>query len=431
MFSISASVFQKELDNLYFPTQFSKNIAEGNAHHLCHLNSDFYFESVHKHRLPQLYAVVNRVHKILMLNDILPEKISFLAGDSHNGGKRPFLIETAKEKKVIKFADPRPYLLLREILLRLSSDLDIDLTPPNIHSDENNEWYIIPFIDNNSPLEKSVLKKGMFALGALTAVAFCIGMVDIHVENLVMDGNKPIIIDPECIFYHFGNYNTSERLLNTGLVGHNQHLSAMRGGDTENVPIFEFDPFIDQEGQLNYRKPIYDFSNRFTDINGKKVDPKLFRNDVVKGYKVAFNWFCHNLNLIQQIVNTYVADDFRIRVLARKTRHYSSVIHMLNMPIEQGYTAWETNILSRFMESGSLLDHISPTLLSTEIYDLKKRDIPYFWANAGQHFVFHSKGVMQKLPKNKTPIQLITEDFSKLREHNIDEQIKTLDEFLT
>ena len=161
----------------------------------------------------------------------MPMKFRALSGDSHDGGRRPLLLETAKGRWVLKFADPRPHHLLAAVLGELSQTLGTDLRPPAIIADSTHQWHLMPYLESDGGGDHEV-EPFMFSLGALTAVAYVLAMVDLHLENVVVADGRPVIVDPECILYNFPTESRRDRLISTGLLSKDPSLSAMRGGDT-------------------------------------------------------------------------------------------------------------------------------------------------------------------------------------------------------
>lgn len=362
----------------------------------------------------------------------IPYEIQVLAGDSHNGGLRPLRVKREDGTSVVlKLVDPRPYHVTASTLGVLSSALSVDLVPPNLFSDANNRWYFVEYLEDGTLDEVVDVASFMFRMGALTAVAFALGFVDLHLENIIASGAKPIIIDPECIFYNFdGDGSISERLLSTGLLSHNVHMSALRGGVSRNVPLLDFSMHVAQDGVIRYRKPVRPHRNKVQLRNGDQADPADFRHDVLSGYRAANSWFVKNYEKVCEIIEEHVADDFRIRYLARKTRHYSSVIHMLNLPVK-GYADWTELVFTRFRNSGHFPSEMSASFVNAEIDDLRNRDIPYFWVHAGEDgAVLHRTGSVHQLRLRRTPKAQAIQDIQMLRVLDLDEQISVLDDFL-
>lgn len=225
---------------------------------------------------------------------------------------------------VLKFADPRPYCLLADVLGELSVGIGVDLRPPTVIADSECRWYFMPYLE---PEETGVhdVDSFMFAMGSLTAVAFCLRMVDLHLENLLVFQGKPIIVDPECILYHFDTNGTRDRLLSTGLLSHNPGLSALRGGDLSKQPIIQIGLWEGSDGVLDYRKPATPFHNRLRAANGDLADPSEHRQSLLDGFTVAFQWFLRSVDLVSDIVLLHVVDNFRIRL-------YITAIHIAQSP---------------------------------------------------------------------------------------------------
>jgi lantibiotic modifying enzyme len=366
----------------------------------------------------------------------LPLVFKALAGDSHNGGLRPLLImKNGKSAVVLKFADPRPYQVMAEILQALSRAIGLDLVPPSIFLDQKNRWYFIEYLEernNEENISQTHIDTFMFGMGAMTAVAFSLGFVDLHLENIIAVGNKPIIIDPECIFYNFdGDTVISEKLLSTGLLSHNIHMSSLRGGGTDEVPLHDFSMYMAKDGVLRYRKPVRPHRNRIRQADGSFADPANYQHHVISGYCAAYKWFIKNADAVCSSIEKYVEDDFRIRFLARKTRHYASVIYMLNLPNAENYRGWVDQIFKRFRESGYFPSSMPEAFIAAELRDLENRDIPYFWVTAGgKGSIEHRTGIVHQLDIGKSPRERATYDIQMLHTLDLNEQVSVLEGFL-
>lgn len=358
-----------------------------------------------------------------------PIAFQSLAGDSHNGGCRPILIKSLDEEQLVfKPSDPRPHMILAEILKEISANFSVDLTAPKIYPDANNRWYFIDYLVDK---EEEDVASFMEKMGMLTAVAFALGFVDLHLENLIVSGTKPVIIDPECMFYPFAELETaSDRLLSTGLLSRNAHLSSLRGGQTQAVPMHEFTMYLASDGVIRYRKPFQPHRNRIRASDGSYADPSDYKSEFISGYRTAHQWFVDNRNNVCDLINAQVRDDFRIRYLVRKTRHYASVIYMLNLPIEQ-HANWEDRVIEHFRDSGHFCQGISKSLLSAEIRDLQNRDIPYFWMTAGERgAIHHQSGLVHQFGFKASLREKATQHIQSLGSQSLEEQLRTIDDFL-
>lgn len=330
-------------------------------------------------------------------NSEAPLVFQSLAGDSHNGGKRPLLFQFKNQPMVLKFADPRPHQLLGDVLKALSTGIGVDLVAPSIKADRRNQWYLMPFLNSRKSKSNIEADQFTFALGALTAVAYSLRMVDLHLENILVSDGKPIIIDPECILYNFIPDAPNDRLLSTGLLSHNPALSAIRGGDLSKQKVVQIDAYIRKDGVLDYNKPVDSFHNRLQGRSGQLVDPSVHRKSLIGGFINSYQWMMSHKGEMKDIICHWVQDDFRIRYLARKTKLYTATIHMLNLPVSCAYEQWREAVLSQYLEAGHFPEKLSDAMIKAEINDLDARDVPYFWVNAGEPAIYHNSGPCQEI----------------------------------
>lgn len=397
------------------------------------LDSDQSLSSVVSHRSTLLKTFLSNASAIIgtHAHDASPQAVRFtaLAGDSHNGGQRPLLFHLPDRAMVLKFADPRPYLLLAQLLGQLSSATGVDVVPPPIITDAANGWYMVPYIERRPSVFYNV-DQFMFSMGVLTALAYCLRMSDLHFENVIADGAKPTIIDPECIFCELASGSPAKRLRETGLVSSNALFSGLRGGDVDNVPMFNLDLARNGDGVLDYRKPTSGFRNKIRKpATLDLADPADHRDTVIAGYSLAYRWFVRNKDLICDIIGDLVDDDFRIRFLYRNTRHYAAMVHILNLPCLYGRDIWRAGLFERFRTSASFAPRPSRKAVTAEWNDLQARDIPYFWVQAGDTAIRHKSGIVQRLARQESPRVRAINDIRALSCDDLDEQLAVLNEF--
>ncbi|MGE8453603.1 MAG: DUF4135 domain-containing protein, partial [Pseudomonadales bacterium] len=110
----------------------------------------------------------------------------FLSAEPHIQGERPVVIFLAESQYVIKFRDPRPYLVLQYVLGDLESSIDLKLKPPKIYFNSSFDWYAMPYLESGEPARDLLDEEVFFyRLGAITAVAYFLQMTDIDSDNLI------------------------------------------------------------------------------------------------------------------------------------------------------------------------------------------------------------------------------------------------------
>lgn len=342
-----------------------------------------------------------------------PTTLRSLTGDTHNGSRRPIELSVCGKRMVLKFADPRPHILLRRILVEFSRTKGVDLVPPATLQDETNRWYLMDYCcPDNAPHPSP--DEFMFNLGALTSVAFCLRIVDLHPENIVVSGGRPIIVDPECLAYVFGSDDCRQRLYDTRLLHDAPSASGLRGGIRAYPAATCFGIQECADGRLAYRRPAHPTHNHILDQEGFPIDPSTYSDTFIAGYEDGFSWFVNHAGIVAEIIDAEMADDFRIRYLVRDTAQYLTVLHMLNLPTSCSYPEWRDCVYRRFQWSPHFPSTLDPRTLDAEIFDLDNRDVPYFWVNAGERVVRHRSGITQVLPLKRCPRDQVRDDIRAL-----------------
>jgi hypothetical protein len=324
-------------------------------------------------------------------------RISSLGGDTHNGARRPLLLHL-DPPLVLKFADPRPHLLLAELLRNLGKDLGIALNHPDVRPFHDYSCYLIRYFERYAAPSYDI-DQYMFASGILIAVAYHLQFTDLHMENIVVADGIPVILDPECIFQCFQKESPEQRLLNTGLISRFVPMSAMRGGDATRHRYFTLRSHRKPNGTVGERMPVTDFRNRIREPSSQYLaDPADYRAIVLAGFDLAFRWFGKHHEIVADIIASYMVDDFRIRFLYRPTRIYSHMIHRLNCSRPFDRIEYQKELYNRLKSEDRFVAKIGTATHNAEWQDLIARDIPYFWVNAFEPAIFHRTGTVQRLP---------------------------------
>jgi lantibiotic modifying enzyme len=319
--------------------------------------------------------------------------IKELASDTHNGGRCPLLLNTPRGKFVLKFADPRTYLLLADIAAYIEKITGFSLSMPSVEACdlEKYAWYIIPYIPEWGANKQSDVAAFMESSGALVALAFMLRIVDIHLENVLVWNGYPIIIDPECILYPLDELLQEDRLLSTGLLCENMNLSALRGNT---LPLLSLGHHVDKRGILHYRRPTTGLNHRLHNKScGSYVEPADYSTTILAAFETTYKVFISHAEELSNRITHFVKDDFRIRCLIRKTQHYAMAIEMLNLPQTHSDNTHYDLVLDRFRKSGSLCP-MTESIFLAEKSDLNLGDIPYFWYRAGDTAIHHHTGIV-------------------------------------
>ncbi|WP_166360197.1 DUF4135 domain-containing protein [Pseudomonas akapageensis] len=340
------------------------------------------------------------------LSDILHSKrknekyqISFLNGDSHNGGQRPVILKNSNERVVLKLTDPRASLLYNHCLDYIHQALEFPAPALNIEHDDLLSYQITPYLENTKVACKKKIENYGYSLGIHLCLSYFLQITDLHFENVLADDGHPYIIDTECMFYHFYGAMSSSafRLLNTGLVAPKRSLSGIKGGDAE---VSNLELHLDKNKNIKYIQKNLVFDNRIKNPKGEIIEIEMYKKHILSGFAATYKLIAdHKLSIIQS-ANPAIISKLKTRLLIRTTAHYKTVIDRIYTPNQTlKFEDYAESTLSSFCRSGSLISNIDDALIEKEINDIIHADIPFFWACPSGRKIMHRSGIAMVSPE--------------------------------
>jgi lantibiotic modifying enzyme len=149
---------------------------------------------------------------------------------------------------------------------------------------------------------------------------------------------------------------------------------------------------------------------------------------VINGFTSLYWFIKDNSEELIRIIHAQIADDFRVRFLVRKTKHYIAVMEMINLP-QVDFKKHLSTIHTKFSNSGSFHE-VSSELLAAEWADMLDGDVPYFWVRAGDTSIYNRSGVIERNALQYKVIDKIDTLFSSMNQVNFELELEILSEFL-
>lgn len=356
-------------------------------------------------------------------------KITSLARDTHNGGKRPVLIEDVGLTVIAKSTDPTASLIYDSILALLNESCSLDLVRSPVIARCDDTRYFVNQILPSPPLMTAREKREFCTdLGYLLGVSYCLRMVDLHFENVLVSDKRPVVVDPECILYDYDLHGESDRLVCTGIVGPVPQLTAMLGGMSA---LYSWLPHLSETDTLLFRKQTQNFGNRATIPNGEFFNPLGFRRSIKEAFRSCCNWFEANREMVVAAITPSLVSGSRMRHLVRKTRQYSVAMHATNLPIARGYKAWIEHIEGKFANSGGFVRNISERLVACELEEMRRGDVPYFWTDPRGGGIWLGAEYLQKSEPDGALCDRLYDIVGPPCTQEFGEDLVRLDEFLS
>lgn len=278
-------------------------------------------------------------------------------------------------------------------------------------------------------------------LGGLLAVLHSLCGLDFHYENIVANGEHPVIVDLETIFHQktdimldqtaevTANYRIVHSVLGMGLlptlvtttpdkVGFD--IGGMSAVEQETpIPVLR----VENEGTDEMRyvrkkdRSVVD-GNNIPKLNGKPAHVADYVEELLEGFSEAFTLVMkHKKELLDDHGPIASFEQDSIRKLVRVTQYYADFLMESQHP----------DYLRDALDSEQLLDRLwftilDPRQIAFEKRDLIEGDFPYFTTMPGTRDLFASKG--ERIPNyfQQSGLDVVRERISQLSDAYIKEQ---------
>jgi type 2 lantibiotic biosynthesis protein LanM len=231
--------------------------------------------------------------------------------------------------------------------------------------------------------------------GKLLALVYALRGTDCHQENVIVDGDSPVLIDSEMLLQpsSHGLYSIHNMLIFSHQADHSVLSTALLPQWLRHPltgEAFTVSAFANQE--IKQTKPSWKRVNtdemhcklddsqvpvgtHLVRLNGELIDSSNYLNEIVQGFEELYPFLEKNPSLFSRFKG------LKSRYIHRETMAYAKVLQnsLLTKALRSTEERdQELNILSRAftLEEGS---DKSLAILSSELSALKRLDIPYFF----------------------------------------------------
>ncbi|MGC4808932.1 type 2 lanthipeptide synthetase LanM family protein [Micromonospora sp. DT228] len=353
------------------------------------------------------------------LDDLV--EIQMGAGDTHRGGRSVAILTFTGGAKVVY----KPRVLAVESHFYELIDVlnEKGLTHPlrrlRILNRDDYGW--VEFVRGEGCSDEEGLRHFFWRQGAYLSLLYLLRGSDIHLENVIAAGEQPVIVDLEALFQQprptlpdqvTGIPEEAARLveesvLAIGLLPQrllrqegddlvSTELSGMTGGAGELTPMRVprwHDVGTDQMRRTRDRAAIVEALNRPT-LGGATVDPARYRDELVAGFESCYRLLLtlrNELSAADGPIAAFAADE--IRVIVQPTMVYARILS----------ESWHPRVLGDALDRECLFEVVlgrhpelvaSVPVAASEIRQLARQDIPYFWTRPNSRDLHDDQGVV-------------------------------------
>ncbi|WMM26147.1 type 2 lanthipeptide synthetase LanM [Tissierella sp. MB52-C2] len=378
------------------------------------------------------------------IGDIKDCNITYGVSDYHRGLKSVCIIEVDNKKIIYKPRSGKIDISWSNFINWFNSK-GLSLKIDTIKTLDKEEYHWQEYIDNKSCKSKLEIQNLYYRMGILAAISYAFRIEDLHMENIIVSGEFPHIIDLETIFQLDGFQKSNLEVKTVSDIINKKISESVLSTQLFPTPSKFHDSEVDISGIVGQGKQIIKngkvkISNQFTDaveviredgimarksnigqIEDNFINPKDYIKEIIEGFKEGYILLKDNKEELLGLINSgELFKGISPRYLFRNTNLYAIILEMSRNP--------------KYLKNKSDLDRLYHLLFNTdkdyilkkvyqsELVDLLNDDIPYFYGYINDNTVYNSNGDDCFILK-QTPLMAVNERIKNLNQEDLNIQI--------
>lgn len=328
--------------------------------------------------------------------DINNCNIKFGISDYHQNYQEVYIINDGTNYIVYKPRSGNNELYWNHILEWVNKYSEIKLPKINVYSQEQYQWQ--EFINSKSCELEEDIRVLYYKIGMLACLSYILNVTDLHLENIMVNGNKPYIIDLETLLQVKEDYSITtstdelknkiqDSVLSTHLL---PTTSTYLQTDVDLSGITGFKGQIIKNGNKKIKDPFTDEmsliktdfiikpKNNIGKLQGEEVNPKDYSNEMISGFSYLYNTILENSNEFLDIISdTDQLKDVKIRYIFRDTEMYGNLLEISRKP---KYLSCKEELIDLLKAVEEIeIENNCEKVYRAEISNLYNGNIPYFY----------------------------------------------------
>lgn len=390
-------------------------------------------------RLNENFLEVKRLIKLNSNEELV--NVECAIGDSHNKGKSVIQFIFANNKKLIY--KPRNLKIIEKYndfitWINGNSNLLSIKCNKGIYKEE---FAFEKFVEYKECKTEKDVHFYYQKFGQLIAIMYILRGSDFHYENIIANGNNPMIIDIETIFHQPTCINIKEtadskakKQLMSSVLGSSLipfiHVNSKTkdldfsglSGDEQTLPyeVLVLKNNNTDEIKYEYSKISLKKCNNIPKINGEKVNFRDFIDDIFLGFKNMNEFFINKRKFI--ISNKFLEHLFNNQITRQVLKNTQSYADLLNFSYHPTCTTDFRN-REKLLENLWGYDYTNKENIKYEYFDMLFDDIPIFFTQTNSRDLISSNGDIIENYFEKTALETSIELLANLSNEEIEKQI--------
>lgn len=327
-------------------------------------------------------------------------------GDVHNG-KTTQLIKIGSKEYIEKPRNALTEKVWASFLCKLE-ELGAEYLPKAVKIIAEDEDSHAEEVVKQLSTDKDGVKRYYRRIGSLLFLAYLLSSTDLHAENIIANGEYPVVVDVETLLTSNITSNNSKKSekstsLGSSLLPH----------------YFELEDTCGICGHINDSKNL-------PTIDGESVSVCDYVDDILKGFSDTYDLVLNNKDEIIPYIEAFSPCTFR--EIPRNTRVYAYVVQQVYKakPEDKRKTAY--TLLSIAYRKDSDKDRLNKAklMLEAEIDSVLKYDFPLFYVMGDSKDLYSNGKVVMKDFYTCSPVDFAKQKLNSLSQKDKEKEMKLI-----
>lgn len=381
----------------------------------------------------------SNIKKFLNIDSLIVEGLSSSQGDSHNKGKSVTIITFNDEKRLV-YKTKNEVKQVDILLEFLNENFETELFIPQKLIGDG--YVFEEFIENNEARNLQEIKRYYKRYGIIIALAYVLNITDLHYENIIANGEFPVIIDTETLFQHhipinFGKsatvdakYRILDSIMVSGLIPNESFKDKSSSGKGINLSGLNYEeqvaPFkvlkpskeMTDEMRFEFQNHTIRTSKNIPKLAGKNVCFLGYEDDIIMGMKTCLKNIQNNKEKLLNFLDENMTE-LIVRNVIRATQRYSDMLEFSFHP-----SCFITKIeREKVLHNIWAFPYKQKDVIRYEFSDLMDGDIPQFFNKISDRDLITSNGEKIKNFYEVSALEKVKRKIIELTDATIDFQV--------
>lgn len=367
--------------------------------------------------------------------------ISGGVGDTHRGGRSVLIATFSSGSKLVY--KPRSLAVdehFQQLLVWLNyRGMNPPFRPTQILSRDDHGWS--EFIPSDNCHAEREIADFYERQGGYLAILYALNAVDFHCENLIADGEHPVLIDLEALFHPRVGSSTGPRdpgieglwqsvagtgllpmrlFANEGSVGVDISGLANPAGQLTPSAVPVWEQAATDEMRVVRRRVEMTAAQNCPKLSGEEVNALDYAHSITRGFSLTYRLLIRDRVALAEMLDRFADDE--VRFIARATRTYAVLLTESFHPDLLRDSAERMTLFERLREATALQPFLE-RLVTAECRDLIAGDLPLFHSRPCSRHIWTSDGQCVPNFLTECPLALAKRRLDKLNEDDLERQL--------